>query len=137
MHLHLLRVMHNTHETIGTLSIDGFHFCYTLEDTVREPGIKITGRTAIPAGQYKIKVTWSPRFKVMMPLLIGNEEFSKRWSGIRIHTGNSHTDTEGCILVGQRVVGNQLRESRLAYNELMKQLSGQPEITLEISNGVV
>ena len=39
--------------TIGELSIDGKWECYVLEDVVRPAGVKIAGKTAIPAGTYK------------------------------------------------------------------------------------
>lgn len=84
--------------TIGelALSIDGERFCYTLEDQVRAPGVKIPGKTAIPAGRYRAIVTFSNRFKRELPLLLNVPMFD----GIRLHGGNVAADTEGCILVG-------------------------------------
>ena len=81
--------------TIGKLYIDGAYFCDTLEDTVRT-GEKIAGKTAIPAGTYKVKMTWSPRFKRYLPEILNVPNFS----GVRIHAGNSALDTEGCVLLG-------------------------------------
>lgn len=82
--------------TIGKLYIDGNYYCDTLEDVVRPTGVKIPGKTAIPAGKYKVKVTWSPRFKRYLPEILNVPGFS----GVRIHSGNSATDTEGCLLLG-------------------------------------
>lgn len=42
---------------------------------------KIFGKTAIPTGTYKVQLTYSPRFKRVLPLLIGVKGFE----GIRIH----------------------------------------------------
>lgn len=121
--------------SLGDLYINGARFCHTLEDTYREPGQpKVPGRTAIPVGQYKVKLTMSPRFKMIMPLLEGNEEFTKNWSGVRIHTGNSDTDTEGCILVGFKINGSRLEQSLPAYKALVQQLTGVEDINLEIAN---
>jgi hypothetical protein len=70
---------------------------YALEDVVRPKGVKIDGQTAIPAGEYKISLTMSNRFKKILPLLANVPNFS----GIRIHGGNTSENTEGCILVGR------------------------------------
>jgi hypothetical protein len=56
--------------TFGEIRIDGVHRCFTLEDVVRAPGVKIPGETAIPAGTYQITITESPRFKRPLPLLV-------------------------------------------------------------------
>ena len=49
----------------------------------------------IPAGTYPVSVTFSPRFKRMLPL-IGNVP---ERSGIRIHRGTKPEHSKGCILV--------------------------------------
>lgn len=84
--------------TIGelALSIDGEKVCYTLEDVVRAPGVKVPSKTSIPAGRYKVVMTFSNRFKRELPLLLSVPMFD----GIRFHGGNVAGDTEGCILVG-------------------------------------
>jgi hypothetical protein len=55
------------HCTLGDLSMDGDHVCFTLEDVVRE--VKIPGETAIPAGTYEVIITRSARFGRDLPLL--------------------------------------------------------------------
>lgn len=49
----------------------------------------------IPAGIYPLDLTWSPRFKKLMPL-IGNVPERE---GIRIHMGAKPEHSEGCVLV--------------------------------------
>ena len=49
----------------------------------------------IPDGTYTVSVTYSPRFKKMMPL-IGNVPGR---SGIRIHGGTKPEHSTGCVLV--------------------------------------
>ena len=110
--------------TIGTLSIDGkrfgdgVHYCCTLEDEDR--GLrkdmplaeiakrKVHGQTAIPTGTYTVQVTYSPRFKTYLPLLVDTPGYS----GVRIHAGNTAKDTEGCILVGQNSAKGMVTNSR-------------------------
>ncbi len=82
--------------TIGDMSIDGDHFCFTLEDVVRPPGVKVQDKTAIPPGRYRVTIEPSPAFKRDMPRLHDVEGFA----GILIHNGNTAADTKGCILVG-------------------------------------
>lgn len=104
--------------TIGELLIDGQHEAWTLEDVVRPDGVKIPGETAIPFGTYTVDITYSPRFKRDLPLLIGVQGFV----GIRIHPGNTASDTEGCILVGQGRGRNCILSSRAAFDALFPKL---------------
>lgn len=107
--------------TIGDLAVDGEHQCFTLEDEVREvegkpvTEWKIAGQTAIPRGRYEVIINHSARFKRDLPLLLNVPGFV----GVRIHPGNTAEDTEGCILVGEKVLGSAIGESRKAFAELM------------------
>jgi Family of unknown function (DUF5675) len=80
--------------TIGSLEISNVFRCYTLEDVERTE--KIKGSTAIPKGKYQVILSYSPRFRRTMPLLLDVLNFE----GVRIHAGNDSSDTEGCLLVG-------------------------------------
>ena len=124
--------------TIGKLYIDEEYFCDTLEDkdrgltddmTVSEISkIKIKKETAIPTGTYKITITYSNRFKKNMPLI--NDV--KGFEGIRIHSGNTNQDTEGCVLVGFNKVKGNVINSRDTYNKLFSVLSKSNNITITI-----
>ncbi len=86
-----------THQsTIGELDIEGRPFCYTLEDVVRPGGMKVKGETAIPAGRYRVRNTFSAKFGKVLPQIMDVPMFE----GIRIHGGNDKNDTEGCLLLG-------------------------------------
>jgi hypothetical protein len=104
--------------TMGQLYLDGKFQCYTLEDVVRPDGVKIHGQTAIPEGRYEIQITMSPRFKRELPILLDVPNFA----GVRIHSGNTAADTEGCILVGRQRATHQVLESRLAFEPLFAKL---------------
>lgn len=126
MQLRLIRKPSTETTTIGELFVDGEFFCYTLEDKVRP--VKIKSQTAIPSGTYKVIITWSPRFKKQLPLLIGVPNFD----GIRIHPGNTHRDTEGCILVGEQVHGESILQSKKAFNKLYDLISKSTDVSITI-----
>lgn len=129
MELRLDRFLMGERRTIGHLLIDGEQFCYTLEDRVRPEGEKVYGETAIPVGRYAIAMTYSPHFKMVLPLLKDVPGFE----GIRIHAGNTEADTEGCILVGYNLAGDYISSSRLALAGLIDKLRLPTWIT--VANG--
>jgi hypothetical protein len=137
LRLELVRSTFGPNTTTGDLYADGVWACFTLEDRVRTSP-KVPGETAIPEGTYPLLITPSPRFKRRLPLLVNVPGFD----GIRIHPGNSHKDTEGCILVGEGV--NQfsaepmLTKSVSAFNRLFEMLEEAIEagesITVSVRN---
>lgn len=119
--------LHKTDKsTIGELFIDGKFQCYTLEDVERD--VKIKSETAIPKGEYKVIINQSNRFKRLLPLLLSVPNFE----GVRIHSGNSNHDTEGCILVGTTRSIDYIGNSRLAFDRLFKKMQLAKEINLII-----
>ena len=133
MRVTVLRIANRPTYCIGKLYIDGVYFCDVLEDTDRglkdemsEEEIlskKVKGETAIPTGIYPITLTYSPKYKKNMPL-INNV---KGYSGIRIHSGNTHKDTEGCLLVGKNKEVGKVLYSRVTYNALYNILAKTKE----------
>ncbi len=120
MELTLNRIFLGSSATIGELLINDKHLCDTLEDRVRPEGEKVYGKTAIPEGTYEVKLTHSPRFKKILPEILNVPNFS----GIRIHTGNSSKDTEGCIIVGtwDGEKEDWVGSSKIAFDKLMSLL---------------
>jgi Family of unknown function (DUF5675) len=116
MQLQLARKVFTDQSTIGELSVDGAFECFTLEDVVRPE--KLKGETAIPAGTYEIAVTFSNKFKKLLPLLLNVSDFE----GVRIHSGNTPEDTEGCILVGQTQGEDLIGSSRAAFAPLFEKI---------------
>lgn len=112
LNLKLQRDTFTTNSTIGKLFVNGEFNCFTLEDIHRPK--KIMHETCIDAGIYEVVITYSQRFKKMMPLLLNVPNFT----GIRIHSGNTDEDTSGCILVGLKKGVDIIGESRMAYDGL-------------------
>ncbi|SCH15635.1 Uncharacterised protein [uncultured Bacteroides sp.] len=140
MDLKLIRRYRNDKYTIGDLYIDGVWFSNVLEDTDRGLSfdmteeeikkIKVYGKTAIPKGTYKVEVTYSPKFKQYLPILLNVKGFS----GIRVHSGNTAEDTLGCLLVGYNKVKGQVINSRVTSDKLTALLRNTKEeihITIE------
>ena len=129
MELILERIAKRKTYTIGRLAIretivDEYssgtydrYFCDTLEPTWRDyknGAYKVKGRSAIPEGRYAVVISWSPKMKQWLPILLGVPKFE----GIRIHAGNCSEDTEGCILVGRNLEVGKVLESRKWLYEL-------------------
>jgi hypothetical protein len=105
--------------TKGELFVPGVdgRFCYSVEDEVRAEGAaKVYGKTAIPAGQYRVRVTMSARFGKRLPLI----EKVLGFSGIRIHGGNRAEDSEGCPCIGQFQTDTGVRGSAPVVAALIK-----------------
>lgn len=125
MEIKIIRAWRKDGYTIGKVFVDGERWCESLEDTDR--GLhqrmsnaeiakrKIKGKTAIPTGTYNVEITYSPRFKKMLPLVVDVPGFS----GIRIHSGNTAEDTDGCILLGRNTAKGRVNDSRYWTNKLL------------------
>ena len=138
MELVLKRIAKRKAYTIGRLSIvepvlDEYlagsketYFSDTLEPTALELKTTVSKEAvlrspekaqslkpfAISEGRYAVVISWSPKFKAWLPILLGVPNFE----GIRIHAGNTAKDTEGCILVGKnREVGKVLDSRKWLY----------------------
>lgn len=133
MKIEILRNQYTSKSTIGSMYVNGRWQCYTLEDAVRS-GPKVPGQTAIPAGLYKLIVSFSNRFKRDLPLLVAVPNYE----GVRIHTGNTDKNTEGCILVGKAKSANRVYNSVGAFNDLWPQIlsawSAKEPITIELKD---
>lgn len=144
--LRLTRVANSENGTAGKLElfvseknfISLVYSCQTLEPS----------KPSLPAGQYILKFTYSPKFSYKEPYIKCNSckvpivsSFlngpSIEHRGIRIHCGNSITDTNGCILVGRYPSPNyfHLIDSRITYSVLMSFLKDSHNELLLTING--
>lgn len=104
--------------TPGTLFVDGFRFCATLEDVERPAGEKVPGETAIPTGTYLVVLEMSAKFHRLLPEIKDVPGFSE----VKFHRGNTVRDTAGCPLVGMSRVGLVLAASKAAEEQLVERL---------------
>ena len=133
MELILERIAKRKSYTIGRLYIQKLvpeeyrtyeckeYFCDTLEPTWRDyknGAYKVKGRSAIPEGRYAVVISWSPKMKQWLPILLGVPKFE----GIRIHAGNTSEDTEGCILVGKNREVGKVLDSRIWVHRLKQKI---------------
>ena len=128
MKLSLIRKYRGSSYCIDKLYINNIYFSDVLEDPDRGlqdsmsleeiQKIKVKGNTCIPYGTYDITITYSPRFKKNLPLLLNIKGFE----GIRIHSGNTPKDTEGCLLPGFNKIKGQVIDSRVTTNKLIAQI---------------
>lgn len=120
MELTLIRTSRQEGFTTGVLCQGKEVIGYTLEPQWRDLSQekKVRGHTAIPEGTYCVTLSWSPRFRRMMPRL----EKVPYFTGILIHSGNKVGDTRGCILVGERNTYNTLKNSCATFNRLYTRL---------------
>lgn len=141
MKLKLIRIDKTENSTISELFVNDKFECFILED--KDRGLKQTdpisvieqnkvfGKTAIPKGTYDIVISFSNRFKTYLPLLINVNGYE----GVRIHSGNTAADTEGCLLPGNARTKDKVLDSRNAFKALfakLKAVEKTEKITIEI-----
>lgn len=115
--------------TISRLFINGERICEALEDTDRGlkqsmsldeiKKLKIYGKTAIPSGRYKVVMSYSPKFKKVLPEVLDIVGYSN----VRIHAGNTAKDTLGCILPGLNVRKGAVLYSTKWTNVIISEIS--------------
>lgn len=98
---------------------DAVFSCVALEDRKKCP----------PAGTWKLRLEWSPKFKRNLYEMKGIPGRSE----IKYHYGNTLDDTDGCPLLGQSYYRATVSHSVAALNQFMRTLSGEVEPTVEIS----
>lgn len=125
--------------TIGRVYIDGEFYCNSMED--KDRGLadwmsvgeiskkKVYGETAIPTGKYKVTMTYSAKYKRVMPQVMNVKGFA----GIRIHSGNTAKDSLGCILLGKNDKPGWISNSRnicKKFEELLVKAGGTCDLEI-------
>ena len=115
--LHIISVVRFEYQSDHTKSIifiDGDFFSFGLEPEYKTANRVFGQRDLIPEGVYKVILSYSPKFKRVLPEVL-NVPFN---SGIRIHPGNYPKDTSGCLLPGSYFVEDTLMKSRVKFDKL-------------------
>ena len=105
----LVRFDSYSYGTFGRLYVPLVSDSYVTFQTL-EPSKPI-----IQPGTYPVSLTYSPKFGRYLPLInnvVGH-------SGVRIHSGNTVSDTIGCILIGYGREKNHLVSSRIALSKFL------------------
>lgn len=121
---------------------------FTLEDEYRED--KVSGETRIPAGFYKLGIRkedtpMTLRYQKKYPWFKKHIEILNvpNFKGVYIHIGNSDSDTDGCILLGDAVDNNSISNGTITsstqafqrfYSMVFDHLNSGGVATLEIRN---
>ena len=111
MYLKLFRNKPQGKAISGRMVIDGRYFCNTLERVEYQ----------IPAICYSVRVTQSPKFKRLLPII---QNVPQR-SGIRFHRGTKPQHSTGCVLVSAD------KENQLTQL-LLKAQNNHEDIILEV-----
>lgn len=137
--IQLKRYSFREDHTKGLLFLNRKFFCHTLEDKVRIQ--KVHMKTAIPEGLYQIK-----QREEVTPL---TEKYRSRFdwfdfhfqiqnvpgfNWIYLHVGNTHMDTDGCLLVGDVTRPTSIASSTEAFERLYKTMKKYNEIQIKIQN---
>ena len=142
MEIKLHRKYRGTNYCIGKLYINNEYFSDVLEDpdrglqntmSVQEiQQLKVKGDTCIPYGTYDITITYSPKFKKRLPLINNVKGFE----GIRIHSGNTSKDTEGCLLLGFNKIKGKVINSKETVDKFItivqQALNNGEKVTIQI-----
>lgn len=144
MILQLKRIFKGEIYTIGHLYIDGKYFCDTLEDQVRElPAYCPNTPKGLIANVRKRFIQKQLSRLESIRLLWNTHQDSsvscqdcmmcRNFLGILIHSGNTATDSAGCIIVGKNKEKGKVLESRATSDTLNEILKKEREITIYIS----
>ena len=125
MYIQLIRNKPQGNAITGRLVVDGRWFCDTLERVGYQ----------IPALCYPVRVTQSPKFKRLLPLVCGvpqteakRREARGERQGIRFHVGTKPEHSTGCILVPNRTIEKELTDL------ILKAQNEHEEIILEVTD---
>lgn len=147
MKLTVVRTQFGADATNGLLFINGIFECFTLEDEVRD--VKVHSETAIPLGEYEIKLRtvggfhakYTDRYGAAFHKGMLELQDVPNFKYILIHTGNTDQHTAGCLLVGETqqdldkgkdgFIGGSGDAYKKMYPKVLKCLLSGEKVTIE------
>jgi hypothetical protein len=149
MKLDVVRTQFGEDATNGMLFINDVFECFTLEDEVRN--VKVHSETAIPLGEYEIKLRTEGGFHTKYTSRYGSMHKGMLWlqdvpgfTWILIHTGNTDQHTAGCLLLGETqqdldkgkdgFVGGSGDAYKKAYPKIAKAILNGEKVTIKYTN---
>ena len=147
--LTLLRYIDDGETTLGLIFLRNRFFAYTLEDTHRDENVQ--GKTRIPEGTYEVGFSpiMSQDSRITRDYQAKYPWFTKHLQlknvagldGIYIHIGNTHENTDGCILIADGInvdIKKALKYSEKAYERFYKivtaLLESNENVTIQVLN---
>lgn len=133
MFLYMRRIVSDEDATLGVIEVDTQRWG-TCEDEFRS--VKVAGETRIPAGTYEIKLRTDSPMANRYRDRFGRDHKGIPWlqdvpnfKFIYLHVGNDEADTDGCILVGDRLnlAGMIVESSIQGYVRLQRLIQGALE----------
>ena len=112
MYIRLIRNQPQASAITGRLIINGRWFCNTLERVGYQ----------IPAICYPIRVTQSPKFKRLLPIV---QNVPQR-SGIRFHRGTKPQHSTGCILIPadkEKALTDLILQAQQSHEEIILEVT--------------
>lgn len=145
--LTILRYLDDGETTLGLIFLRNKFFAYTLEDAHQD--VKIQKKTRIPSGIYpldfyktesdltkKYRKTYGDWFDFHLEI-----KNIPNFQNVYIHVGNTHENTDGCILIADGVsagTSKSLQYSRNAFERFYKTVSAllksNEPVTIQILN---
>ncbi len=150
MKLDVVRTQFGKDATNGMLFVDGVFEAFTLEDEVRDK--KIKGETAIPLGEYEIKLRtvggfhskYTERYGAAFHKGMLELQSVPGFQYILIHTGNTDSHTAGCLLIGETqqdldkgkdgFIGGSGDAYKKFYPKVRDALIAREKVTIKYSN---
>lgn len=145
INLYLYRKYQIEEGSVGELHTDEIKYCVTLEDLPRAYFDKVPGKTRIPQGRYPIRLRQvlsglTKRYRQRYTWFTWHLEICDVpfFENVYLHIGNKPEDTDGCVLVGERVLSNRafITNSTDTYRELYevlrKALENGEEVWIDI-----
>lgn len=123
------RLDYAENSSFSALYLDGVKVGFIIEDEPRN--VKVAKETRIWAGDYELKINKQDtpltlKYRAKYPWFKYHIEIAgvKGFSGIYIHVGNTEKDTDGCLLLNNKVAikGNEYvgEESTVLFEQFYK-----------------